>query len=150
MRKFSFWQIAAEFWQLNRIRGTPRVNSLGKSEVMTMKEYNELIIGKNMEKKFFTDSETTKEQYLKFKEFIKSDAEKDHADYVAYYLFKHRIVGEERDKYLEDEVRHRCYKMLVSGRWYGVGGGDCVEYEAIPSFKNAVITRYNKYANDND
>jgi hypothetical protein len=102
-----------------------------------------------MEKKFFTNSETTKEQYLKFKEFIKSDAYKDHADYVAYYIFKHRLVGEERDKYLEDEVRHRCWKMLVTGR-FGYGGGDCVEREAIPFFKNAVIKVYNQYAEAND
>ena len=97
-----------------------------------------------MEKKIFTNTETTKEQYLKFKEFIKSDAEKDHSDYVAYYIFKHRITGEERDKYLEDEVRTRCYKMLFSGRW-GMGG-DWTEKVAIPSFKNAVISKYNKYA----
>ena len=101
-----------------------------------------------MEKKFFTNSETTKEQYLKFKEFIKSDAYKDHADYVAYYIFKHRLVGEERDKYLEDEVRQRCWKMLVTGRWGS--GGDMVEYEAVPMFKNAVIKVYNQYAETND
>jgi hypothetical protein len=110
------------------------------------KQIKEYII---MEKKIFTDKETTKEQYLKFKEFIKSDCNKDHADYVAYYLFKHRIEGEERDKYLEDEVRHRCYKMLVTGR-FGYGGGDCVEREAIPFFKNAVITRYNKRVETDD
>ena len=101
-----------------------------------------------MEKKIFTNSETTKEQYLKFKEFIKSNAYKDHADYVAYYIFKHRLVGEERDKYLEDEVRHRCWKMLVTGRWGS--GGDMVEYEAVPMFKNAVIKVYNQYAEAND
>ena len=99
-----------------------------------------------MEKKFFTDKETTKEQYLKFKEFIKSNEEKDHADYVAYYIFKHRLTGEERDAYLEDEVRNRCWKMLYSGRWYGVSGGDWTETSAIPSFKNAVIMTYNKFA----
>jgi hypothetical protein len=103
----------------------------------------------NMEKNIFTSKETTKEQYLKFKDYIKSDADKDHADYVAYYILKHRIVGEERDKYLEDEVRHRCYKMLVTGR-FGYGGGDCVEREAIPFFKNAVITRYNKRVETDD
>jgi len=100
-----------------------------------------------MEKKIFTSKETTKEQYLEFKEFIKSENAKDHSDYVAYYIFKHRLVGEERDKYLEDEVRHRCWKMLVTGR-FGYGGGDCVEYEAIPKFKNAVISVYNKYAEE--
>ena len=101
-----------------------------------------------MEKKIFTDKETTKEQYLKFKEFIKSDASKDHSHYVAYYIFKHRITGEERDKYLEDEVRHRCYKMLFSGRWGS--GGDMTEYYAIPSFKKTVINIYNKYAEDGE
>lgn len=101
-----------------------------------------------MEKKFFTNKATTKEQYLKFKEFIKNDSYKDHADYVAYYIFKHRLNGEERDKYLEDEVRHRCYKMLFSGRW-GMGG-DMTESYAIPSFKNAVIDNYNKYAEENN
>ena len=101
-----------------------------------------------MEKKIFTSKETTKEQYLKFKEYIKDETKyKGHADYVAYYIFKHRIVGEERDKYLEDEVRHRCWKMLVTGR-SGYSGGYMVEYEAIPMFKNAVIKIYNKYAEE--
>jgi hypothetical protein len=102
-----------------------------------------------METKIFTSKESTKEQYLKFKEFIKSDSYKDHSDYVAYYILKHRIVGEERDKYLEDEVRHRCWKMLVTGR-SGYSGGDLVEYYAIPMFKNAVIETYNKYVETDD
>lgn len=98
-----------------------------------------------MEKKKFTNKETTKEQYLTFKAFIKDETKyKTHNEYVAYYIFKHRIEGEERDKYLEDEVRHRCYKMLFSGRWSS--GGDMTEDYAIPSFKNAVIDAYNKYA----
>ena len=153
----SFWQIINQFWQLNRVRGTPRVNLFKSSEnkdgykpFPTMKEYNELIIGNNMEKKQFTNKETTKEQYLKFKEFIKSEADKDHSDYVAYYIFKHRINGEERDKYLEDEVKHRCYKGLRSGRITGYGGGDMTESYAIPTFKNWVISVYNKYAEDED
>ena len=99
-----------------------------------------------METKFFTDKATTKEQYLEFKEFIKSDAVKNHADYVAYYIFKHRLENEARDKYLEDEVRHRCYKGLRSGRITSYGGGDMTERYAIPTFKNWVISRYNKYA----
>ena len=99
-----------------------------------------------MEKKFFTDKATTKEQYLKFKEFIKSETAKDHSDYVAYYIFKHRIEGDERDKYLEDEVRHRCYKGLRSGRITGYGGGDMTENYAIPTFKNWVIRKYNEFA----
>ena len=36
----------------------------------------------NMEKKIFTEKETTREQYLKFKEFIKSETYKDHSDYI--------------------------------------------------------------------
>jgi hypothetical protein len=102
----------------------------------------------NMEKNIFTSKETTKEQYLKFKDYIKSDADKDHADYVAYYILKHRIVGEERDKYLEDEVRQRCWKMLVSGRWGS--GGEMVERYAVPMFKDAVIRRYNKFVETDD
>lgn len=98
-----------------------------------------------MEKNIFTNEATTKEQYLKFKEYIKSDSVKNHADYVAYYIFKHRLTGEERDKYLDDEVKQRCYKMLFSGRW-GTPGGDWTERVAIPSFKNAVINRYNQFA----
>ena len=102
----------------------------------------------HMEKKFFTEKETTKEQYLKFKEYIKSEAEKDHADYVAYYIFKHRLSGEERDNYLEDEIRHRCYKGLRSGRITSYGGGDMTESYAIPMFKNWVISRYNKFVEE--
>jgi hypothetical protein len=102
----------------------------------------------NMEKNIFTSKETTREQYLKFKDYIKSDADKDHADYVAYYILKHRIVGEERDKYLEDEVRQRCWKMLVSGRWGS--GGEMVERYAVPMFKDAVIRRYNKFVETDD
>ena len=98
-----------------------------------------------METKIFTNNATTKEQYLKFKEFIKSESNKDHADYVAYYIFKHRLEGDERDKYLEDEVRHRCYKGLYSGRIAG-SGGEMTENYAIPLFKNWVIKTYNKYA----
>lgn len=102
-----------------------------------------------MEKKFFTSKETTKEQYLNFKEFIKSEKAKVHSDYVAYYIFKHRLVGEERDKYLEDEVRHRCYKALYSGRIVD-GGGDMTESYAILVFKNWVINKYNKYVEGED
>jgi hypothetical protein len=102
-----------------------------------------------MEKKIFTSKETTKEQYLKFKEFIKEPCGHSHADYVAYYIFKHRLVGEERDKYLEDEVRHRCYKALYSGRIV-YSGGDMTESYAIPVFKNWVISKYNKYAGEED
>jgi hypothetical protein len=98
-----------------------------------------------MEKKIFTNEATTREQYLKFKEYIKADCVHSHEDYVAYYIFKHRIEGEERDKYLEEEVRNRCYKGLYSGRLVG-SGGDMTENYAIPLFKNYVIEEYNKFA----
>lgn len=98
-----------------------------------------------MKKVQFTDKETTKEQYLKFKEFIKSDTDKHHSDYVAYYIFKHRIQGLDRDAYLEDEVRNRCYKALYSGRLAG-SGGEMTDNYAIPMFKKWVIETYNKYA----
>lgn len=97
-----------------------------------------------MEKKIFTSKETTKEQYLKFKEYIKNGYH-DHSDYVAYYIFKHRIQGADRDAYLEDEVRNRCHKMLYSGR-SGLSGGDMTESYAIPVFKNWVISKYNEFA----
>jgi hypothetical protein len=97
-----------------------------------------------MEKKQFTNAETTKEQYLKFKEYIKQHSNA-HYVYVAYYIFKHRLEGEERDTYLEDEVRHRCWKGLYHGRILGTGG-DCTESFAVPMFKNKVIDWYNKYA----
>jgi hypothetical protein len=98
----------------------------------------------NMEKKIFTEKETTKEQYLKFKEYIKENTH-GHSAYVAYYIFKHRLTGEERDAYLEDEVRNRCYKGLYSGRIVSTGG-EMTENYAIPMFKNWVINKYNEYA----
>ena len=98
-----------------------------------------------MEKKFFTDKATTKKQFLKFKEFIKDESDKDHSVYVAYYIFKRRLEGNDRDAYLEDEVRNRCYKGLSSGRLTG-SGGVMTENYAIPVFKNWVINVYNKYA----
>ena len=146
----SFWQIINQFWQLNRVRGTPRVNLLDASETkygykpLTLQEYNKLRIDKSMEKLQFKDKATTKEQYLKFKEYIKQ-GEWSHRTYVAYYIFKHRLEGEERDKYLEDEVRHRCYKGLYNGRIVSSGGA-MTESFAIPHFKNLVIRQYNKFA----
>ena len=98
----------------------------------------------------FTNKETTKEQYLKFKEYIKANKYLSHQIYVAYYIFKHRIVGDERDKYLDDEVRHRCWKGLHSGRITSYGGGDMTESYAIPMFKNWVIHTYNKFAEDGE
>ena len=101
-----------------------------------------------MEKLQFTNKETTKEQYLKFKEEVKKPYY-EHYFYVAYYLFKHRITGEERDKYLEDEVRKRCWKGLYNGRIVHTGG-DLTESEAIPYFKNQVIKYYNLYADSDE
>ena len=98
-----------------------------------------------MEKLQFTDKATTREQYLKFKEEVKKPYNA-HYFYVAYYIFKHRLTGAERDEYLEDEVRKRCWKGLYHGRIVHTGG-DLTESEAIPTFKNAVIKYYNKYAN---
>ena len=99
-----------------------------------------------MEKKIFTNNVTTKEQYLKFKEFIKDETKyKSHWHYVAYYIFKHRLEGEVRDAYLEDEVKNRCRKGLYSGRLVG-SGGEMTENYAIPLFKNFVIETYNQYA----
>jgi len=100
-----------------------------------------------MEKLQFTDKATTKEQYLRFKDFIKSNKYHLHRDYVAYYIFKHRLVGKERDEYLEDEVRNRCWKGLYHGRIV-YSGGDLTESYAIPHFKNLVIERYNKFVED--
>lgn len=97
-----------------------------------------------MEKLQFTNKATTKEQYLKFKEYIKQNCH-GHAAYVAYYIFKHRIEGEKRDEYLEDEVRHRCWKGLYHGRFL-LSGGDMTENYAIPIFKNWVIRKYNEFA----
>ena len=101
-----------------------------------------------MEKLQFTNKATTKEQYLKFKEEVKKPYHA-HYFYVAYYIFKHRIVGEERDKYLEDEVRKRCWKGLYHGRIVYTGG-DLTESEAIPYFKNQVIKYYNFYADSDE
>ena len=146
----SFWQIINQFWQLNRVRGTPRVNLLDASETkngykpLTLQEYNKLIIDKSMEKLQFTDKATTREQYLKFKEEVKKPYHA-HYFYVAYYIFKHRLTGAERDEYLEDEVRNRCYKGLYSGRIVSTGG-EMTENYAIPMFKNWVINKYNEYA----
>jgi hypothetical protein len=114
--------------------------------VKKLKSLNNKQIKKShiMEKKIFTNKETTKEQYLKFKEYIKENTH-GHAAYVAYYLFKHRIKGDERDTYLEDEVRNRCYKGLYSGRIVSTGG-EMTENFAIPMFKSWVIEIYNKFA----
>ena len=104
---------------------------------------------------FVIDS-TKKEQYLDFKDLIKSKGH-HHYIYVAYYAFKHRIGcdyenGELVDnmklrEYLDNEII-KCWKMLYNGEssyMYG-GGGDCMKYEAIPNFKKRVIETYNRFA----
>ena len=104
----------------------------------------------------FVIDATTKEQFLAFKDFVKSKSH-PHYVYVAYYAFKHRIGcdfenGELIDnlklrEYLDNEIA-KCYKMLYHGEnaWTYGGGGDCMKYEAIPRFKRKVIETYNKFA----
>lgn len=104
----------------------------------------------------FVIDATTKEQFLAFKDFVKSKFH-HHYVYVAYYAFKHRIGcdfenGELIDnlklrEYLDNEIV-KCYKMLYHGEnaWTYGGGGDCMKYEAIPRFKRKVIETYNKFA----
>ena len=99
---------------------------------------------------------TTKEQFLAFKDFVKSKSH-PHYVYVAYYAFKHRIgcdFGNDElvdnlklREYLDNEIV-KCYKMLYHGEnsWFYGGGGDCMKYEAIPRFKRKVIETYNKFA----
>ena len=103
-------------------------------------------------KKTFTINATTKAQYLKFKDAIKSGSH-DHAFYVAYYIFKHRI-GEDpetklRDnlvieKYVDEVVILACYKGLYNG-YIGHCGGDCIKW-GIRNFKASIIYYYNEFA----
>lgn len=108
---------------------------------------------KKVNNKAFTINATTKEQYLKFKEDIKSKSHSHHF-YIAYYIFKHRIGRDlETDlvdsqvieKYLDDIVIPACYKGLYHGRIAPYCGGDCINY-AIKEFKNNVRETYNRYA----
>ena len=104
----------------------------------------------------FVIDATAKEQFLVFKEYVKSKSH-HHYVYVAYYAFKHRIGcdfenGELVDnlklrEYLDNEIV-KCYKMLYHGEnsWIYGGGGDCMKYEAIPRSKRKVIETYNKFA----
>jgi len=108
---------------------------------------------KTYSKEDFSINATTKEQYLAFKEYLKQYVEKykyaPHHIYVAYYMFKHRI--DNLHEYLDNEIVHRCWKML----WYGkdpyeYGGGEgCMKYEAIPHFKRKVINIYNNFVENN-
>lgn len=96
----------------------------------------------------FVTGETTKEQYLVFKDYIKTRKYgADHFENVAYYAFKHCIPIIDLEEYLDNEII-KCWKMLYTGKnayLYG-GGGDCMKYEAIPKFKKKVIEIYNKFA----
>lgn len=105
----------------------------------------------------FSINETTKENYLKFKDEIKK-ASKDnpisHFFNVAYYIFKHRIGRDPEtnlvdsnviEKYLDDVVIPACYKGLYNGRIYPHCGGDCIN-SAIRAFKEYVRYYYNTYA----
>ena len=101
----------------------------------------------------FSINETTKENYLKFKEEIKKSS-REHYFYIAYYIFKHRIGRDPEtnlidsqviEKYLDEVVIPACYKGLYSGRIYPYSGGDCINY-AINSFKRQVRYVYNQYA----
>lgn len=101
----------------------------------------------------FSINETTKENYLKFKEEIKRSSH-SHYFYIAYYIFKHRIGRDSEtnlvdsqviEKYLDEVVIPACYKGLYNGYIYPCCGGDCVKY-AINRFKQQVRYYYNLYA----
>lgn len=101
----------------------------------------------------FSINETTKENYLKFKEEIKKESH-SHYFYIAYYIFKHRIGKDSEtnlvdsniiEKYLDEVVIPACYKGLYHGRIYPYCGGDCIKY-AIENFKRYVRYWYNFYA----
>ena len=101
----------------------------------------------------FSINETTKENYLKFKEEIKKESH-SHYFYIAYYIFKHRIGRDPEtnlvdsnviEKYLDEVVIPACYKGLYHGRIYPYCGGDCVN-TAIREFKQKVRYVYNQYA----
>ncbi len=100
-------------------------------------------------KEDFSINATTKEQYLAFKQYIKQAEYRHHYEYVAYYMFKHRI--DNLHEYLDNEIVNRCWKMLWTGKdAYVYGGGEgCMKYEAIPNFKRKVISIYNKFAENN-
>lgn len=101
----------------------------------------------------FSINETTKENYLKFKEEIKKESH-SHYFYIAYYIFKHCIGKDSEtnlvdsnviEKYLDEVVIPACYKGLYHGRIYPYCGGDCIKY-AIENFKRYVRYWYNFYA----
>ena len=111
---------------------------------------------KQINDKEFSMNATTKEQYLKFKEEIKSKSH-GHAFYIAYYIFKHRIGKDSEtdlvdpqviEKYLDDVVIPACHKGLYHGYITGTGG-DCINY-SIKHFKEMVRYYYNTYAEPQD
>ena len=111
---------------------------------------------KQINDKEFSMNETTKEQYLKFKEEIKRKSH-THAFYIAYYIFKHRIGKDSEtdlvdpqviEKYLDDVVIPACHKGLYHGYITGTGG-DCINY-SIKHFKEMVRYYYNTYAEQED
>lgn len=100
----------------------------------------------------FSINETTKENYLKFKEEIKRISH-SHYFYIAYYIFKHRIGKDPEtnlvdsnviEKYLDEVVIPACYKGLYNG-YIVATGGDNIKY-AIENFKERVRYWYNFYA----
>ena len=104
----------------------------------------------------FSINETTKENYLKFKEEIKKGSKDypiSHFVNVAYYIFKHRIGRDPEtnlvdsnviEKYLDDVVIPACYKGLYNGHIMSTGG-ECINH-AKSIFKQAVRHYYNMYA----
>lgn len=103
--------------------------------------------------KEFSMNETTKENFLKFKEEIKSSSH-SHPTYIAYYIFKHRIGCDKEtklvdaniiEKYLDEVAVPACKKGLYKGTIYPYSGGDSLNW-AIDRFKAQVRIEYNKYA----
>ena len=105
----------------------------------------------------FSINETTKDNYLKFKEEIKKGSKDNpisHFFNVAYYIFKHRIGRDPEtnlvdsnviEKYLDEVVIPACYKGLYHGRIYPHCGGYYIN-TAIREFKQRVRYIYNQYA----
>ena len=67
-----------------------------------------------------------------------------HAMYVAYYVLKHKLIGDERQAYY-DQVRNSWKRLKIFG-WCGYSGGD-YSYEAWKSFMirvDALIDTYSE------
>ena len=107
--------------------------------------------------KEFSINPTTKEQYLKFKEELKSNKYHCHAFYIAYYMFKHRLVVDYKseeigdpEKYLDDVVIPACKKGLYKATIYDrhgevYPGQDCYNY-SVRQLKEDIRGYYNQYA----